>query len=130
MITSFPDTEELAFESLPSKCQPDFPRQALKSAKAQPYFQPDGSSIGRRLSIGSVLHEPDFALRSAIYVFPRPFGDRRQVVRRAGAEQASRPLGAGALVPLPCAPLLAVVGIRAWSDRRRGSERCDGRDRL
>src|SRR5262245_66570719 len=53
-----------------------------------------------------------------------------QVVSGAGTEQASGARGAGALVPLPRAPLLAIVGVRTGPDWRLRSEGCDGCDCL
>src|SRR5262249_30551153 len=109
--------EEPAFESSPSRCQRDFRRRVPKSVKARRYSPPGGSSIGKRLWSGSeICHEPDFAVRGAIQLFPRPFGNSRQMVRRACAKEASGAVGFGALVSPPRAPLLAVFGVRAGSD--------------
>src|SRR6516165_10535602 len=121
----------LAFESSPSRSPRNFRTRARKSGKARPYSPRSGSWIDKRLWTGSeICHEPDFAVCGAIHLFRRPLRNRGQMVRRAGAEEASGALGFGALVPLPRAPLLAIFGLRAGSDWRRGSERCDVGDRV
>src|SRR5215467_15304758 len=93
-------------------------------------FGPSSTARSSRLMTWGRAYEPDFPFRRAIHLVLPAFGPDRQLVYRAGTEEAPTALGAGTLVPLRGAPLFAIVGVRARSGRRCRSEDCDGRDRL